>query len=111
MAIPEKVTIFIENDSYVEIVIHDGLDEDTYFNAATVTATLKDRSGTVVTGINGLTLTYVLASNGMYRGIVQESFNPTLGGGYKLELVAIESGVQGKLVLPAEVKVRTGQDE
>lgn len=112
MAIPTKVVLFIENDLYIEIDgLHDGLDAAAYFNTATVTATLKDRDGDVVTGINGLTLSYVAASNGKYRGIVQETFNTTLGGGYKLEIVANQSGTVGKWVIPAEVKIRTGQNE
>lgn len=112
MAIPIKVTLFIQNDMFVEIdELHDGLDALTYFNAATVTATLKDRSGVVVTGVNGIVLNYIAASNGKYRGAIQETFNPTTGGGYKLEIVAVQSGVQGKWVIPAEVKIRTGNNE
>jgi len=112
MAIPLKVILFVDNDMFVEIdQLHDGLDVLTYFNAATVTATLKDRDGVVVTGVNGITLTYVAASNGTYRGAIQETFNPTLGGGYKLEIIAVQSGVQGKWVIPAEVKIRTGNNE
>jgi len=112
MAIPTKVTLFIENDMYVEIdELHDGLDDASYFNAATVTATLKDRDGDIVPEVNAITLSYVVASNGMYRGPIQETFNPTLGGGYKLEIVAVQSGIQGKWVIPAEVKVRTGNNE
>jgi hypothetical protein len=112
LSIPKKVFLFIENDMFVEIdELHDGLDALTYFNAATVTATLKDRDSNVITGVNGITLTYVVASNGKYRGPIQETFNPTLGGGYKLEIVAVQGGVQGKWVIPAEVKIRTGNNE
>lgn len=112
LSIPVKVTLFIENDAFIEIdELHDGLVPATYFNAALVTATLKNRAGTVVDGVDGITLSYIAASNGKYRGAVQESFNPATGGGYKLEIVAIQAGVQGKWVLPAQVKIRTGQDE
>lgn len=110
MAIPTKVILFIENDMYVEIdELHDGLNPTSYFNAATVTATLKDRDGNIVPEVDNITLVYVAASNGKYRGAIQETFEPTLGGGYNLEIVAVQGGVQGKWVIKAEVKIRTGQ--
>lgn len=111
MTIPEEVIIFIENDAFLEIdELHDGLVPASYFNSATVTATLRDSAGAAVTGINGITLSYIAASNGKYRGSIQETFNAPIGGGYKLELVAIQAGVQGKWVIKAKVKIRTGQE-
>jgi len=110
MAIPTKVTLFIENDMYVVIEnLHDGLDDSFYFNTATVTATLKDREGVVVPEVDGITMSYLSATNGNYRGAIEETFSPTLGGGYNLEILAIQGGVQGKWTIKAEVKIRTGQ--
>ena len=112
MSIPTEVILFVDNDLYVEIDgLHDGLTPTSYFNAATVSATLRDSTGTAVTGATNITLNYVPASNGKYIGSIQESFNPPIGSGYKLEITAIQSGIQGKWTIKAKVKIRTGQDE
>lgn len=107
MAIPSKLTLYKLNDQYIQIEgLVDGLNSASFFNAATVTATLKDRSGNIVTGVNAVTLSYVAATNGNYRGAIQETFDPTAGGGYTLYIDAVQSGVVGHWEIKTEVKVR-----
>lgn len=106
MAFPSKVTLYKLNDNYIEIDgLSDGLDPTTYFNAATITATLKDSSGNNVTGATNISLSYVASSNGKYRGTVQETFNPSVGS-YTLHIDASQGGIVGHWEVPASVKIR-----
>ena len=108
MAFPSKVILYKLNDNFIEIDgLADGLDAANYFNAATITATLKDSAGVNVAGIIALPLTYVSASNGKYRGAVQEAFDPPAGGGYSLIIDASQGGVVGRWAVKTDVKVRT----
>jgi hypothetical protein len=107
MAIPEKLTLYQLNDMFIEIDgLADGLDPGTFYNAATVIATLKDRDGVDVPGCIGVTLSYLPASNGNYRGIVDDPFDPPAGGGYTLILDTDQGGIKGHFEIKAEVKVR-----
>lgn len=112
MAVPSKLILYQDNDQYIEI---DGLADEltgSYFNAATVTATLIDTAGLVglagstVTGFP-LTLSYVSASNGNYRGKVLYSVVSVLPlGGYKMFFDAIQGGTQLHIEIPVSVKIR-----
>jgi hypothetical protein len=102
-----KLTFYKINDQYIEIAgLEDGLAPGTFFNAATVVATLKDREGNVVPEVDGIVCSYVALSNGVYRGPVQESFDPTPGGGYQLFVTASQGGVVGNWTNPAVVEIR-----
>lgn len=106
MAVPSRIILYQKNDQFIEIDgLKDGL-AGTFVNNATVTATLKDRSGVVVSEVNNLTLVYVAASNGKYRGLVEDTFNPTRGGGYTLVVEADQAGTKLHLEIPVEVRVR-----
>jgi hypothetical protein len=105
MAIPTEIILYQKNDQYIEIDgIASGLD-GSFMNAATVTATLVDADGAVVGGLEELTLTYVAASDGKYRGQVQETFNPAVGT-YTLIIEADEGGVVGHWEIKCKVKIR-----
>lgn len=102
-----KLTIFQNNDQWIELSgLSDGLEPTTFFNAATVKATLRDSTNSVVSGINELTLTYVPASNGIYRGLVEDSFAAPLGGGYTLQINAIEGTAVGNWFNPVKIEIR-----
>jgi hypothetical protein len=106
MAVPSKLILYKKNDQYVEISgLADGLTA-AYMNAATVTATLKARDGTNVTGLTNITLSYVAASDGVYRGQVAETFDPTAGGGYTLHIDATQGSTTAHLEIPVEIKIR-----
>ena len=113
MTVPTRVTITKLNDDFVEVVglakqirQADGTLQKTYLNAASVTATLKDSTGTPVTGFNGITLVYVAGSNGIYGGQIQETFSPAVGGSYTLHIDASEGGLVMHLEIATTVSVR-----
>lgn len=107
MAVPSKIILYQLNDQFIEI---DGLADSlslAFQNSATVTATLKDRSGAPVTGLTNVTLNYVASSSGIYRGAVPATFNPTKGGGYTLVIDANNNaGAKAHLEIAAEVQIR-----
>jgi hypothetical protein len=115
MSVPIKVVFTRKNDQYVEI---DGLqdptnpDQTVYVNNATVFATLVDQFGNPVAGLNNVELFYLGGSNGDYRGLVEQTFNPKIGVGYTLKISAsapglgIDNEADMLLEIPAEVVVR-----
>lgn len=65
-----------------------------YLNAATVTVTVKDISGDSVTGISWpITMDYVAASNGKYRGTVDKAISVVDGATYFAEITAAEGTI------------------
>lgn len=112
MAVPTKITLYQNNDQFIEVDnLADGL-TGTPFNAATVTATLVDTNGlngakgATVTGFP-LTLTYVAASVGVYRGKVLFTTVATLKvGGYTMKFDALQAGTQMHVELGCTVAVR-----
>lgn len=97
------------NDQFVRITgLKDGLG-GSYENAATVKATLKTKAGLDVPGFVDVTLSYLAASDGIYIGQVQETFDPVKGS-YILFINAAQAGVVGHWELPAKVKVRNTID-
>jgi len=113
MAIPSEVVMFRLNDQFIEI---DGLVDPTTgtaINGATVTATLVDESGAQVPSLTNVALTYIAGSAGNYRGLVEQTFNPSLGSGYTLTIKASAPGqgpdntVDLYLEIPARVAPRT----
>ncbi len=106
MAVPSKLVLYQSNDQYIEIdQLADGI-TGAFVNGATVTVTLKDSAGAIVTGISSLALSYVAASSGKYRGQVEDTFNPTKGGGYILHVNADNGGLKLHLEIPVEIKIR-----
>jgi hypothetical protein len=105
MAFPTEIILYQKNDQYIEIDgIASGLD-GSYMNTATVTATLVDSDGAVVGGIEEMPLAYVAASDGQYRGQIQETFNPAVGT-YTLIVEADQGGIVGHWEIKCKVKVR-----
>lgn len=66
-----------------------------YVNAATVSFTLKDATGSVVSGLSGVSMPYVSASNGRYEGTIPSTATLTLNALYTLEITT----TAGALVL------------
>ena len=108
MAIPSKLTFYKLNDQLLEVSgLHDGLVPTTFFNAATVNATLYDRAGVVAdSALNNLTLSYVTASDGIYRGQIEQTFDPPASGGYSLVINATQGTTVAKWTISSDVKVR-----
>lgn len=92
MAVPIKMVFTRKNDQFIEI---DGLQDPTtgaFVNNATVTATLVDQYGNAVPGCTNVTLNYLATTNGNYRGLVEQTFNPIIGAGYTLQVTATAPG-------------------
>lgn len=69
-------------------------DATRWINNATVTAQIKDQLGVVM--IANITLGYVTASNGLYRGTITKAQAGTLidGTKYLVEMTAVVSGFE-----------------
>lgn len=106
MAILSRITLSKANDQTLTLVGLRDADSNSYLNAATVTATLYDSSGSAVTGLNGITLSYVSSTDGNYKGYVESTFDPSPGVNYTLKVDATEGSVVGHWEIPVTVKVR-----
>ena len=86
--------IQIDNDNYLQVSgLRNGATA-AYVNDATVTATLKDSAGTDVPGQAWpLGLSYVPGSDGVYRGVLQDSLTLTAGDEYKTVITAVGGGL------------------
>lgn len=64
-----------------------------YLNAATVSVTLKDSTGTAVSGESWpKTMAYVSDTNGVYRCALTYALSITAGQRYTAEITAVQSG-------------------
>lgn len=81
--------LLIGNDQTLTL---EGLQDEVtlaYINDATVTATVKDRSGNEVAGQSWpLTLDYVVLSNGTYQGNLEDALVLSRGASYFVEITA-----------------------
>jgi hypothetical protein len=64
-----------------------------YVNSATVTFTLKDASGSVVSSLSGVSMAYVSSSNGRYEGTIPNTAALTLNALYTLEITTTSGGL------------------
>lgn len=66
---------------------------------ATVTATVRNRAGAIVTGLNAVAMTYVAGTTGLlttYRTLAATAaVTPPLGQ-YEAEAIAIRAGITGR---------------
>lgn len=102
------------NDNYLELRnLRKGTDQS-YLNAATVTATLKDLDGNNTTGETWpLTMSYVAASNGRYRAKLPADIDTELleDGEVHIDAVDSGSGLVAHWRVPINFVERTGDDE
>ena len=79
---------------------------DSFLNAATVTAVLKDSGGTPVPGADSITLSYVAGSDGRYDGIREASVALVKDADYSLEITLTEGVLEDFRIIPCIAKDR-----
>jgi hypothetical protein len=86
---PKVDVLFIGNDQSIELTgLQDAISE-AYINDASVTATVKTKEGVAVTGQSWpLTLAYVAASDGNYRGNLEDGLELIEATMYVIEVTA-----------------------
>ncbi len=100
------VTFYRMNDQYVEITGLKDTITDTFVNSATVTATLFNRNGVAMENFTDISLDYVSASDGDYRGFISEAFNAAVGDDYTLVVEVVSGSNNLRAEYDAEVVVR-----
>lgn len=114
MTVPVEVATFRLNDQFIEV---DGLQDSVtlaYYSNGTLSATLIDQNGNPVAGLSNIPLAYISGSQGGYRGLFEQTFNPPLGPGYTLQITGTVPNGQGSdgltdlfMEIPATVLPRT----
>lgn len=99
--------LWVANDNVIELSNLRDLD-NAYVNSATVSLiSLVDRAGAGVTGITlPLTLTYVAASNGKYRGTVQDTASLVDDTTYLAVITVDGGGLQARMSIEAKARTR-----
>lgn len=88
--------LLVQNDQTVEVLGLQDQVSGSYQNAATVTARIKTMAGVDVTGVTWpITLAYVAASSGNYRGTFEAAASLSPGLRYIVEISAAQSGLEG----------------
>jgi len=88
--------IHIGNDTVVTLTGLQNAIDSSYQNSATVTCTIKDGSGSAVSGVTfPVTMDYVAASDGIYRATIDKALAVSEGVTYYVEVTAAEGGVDG----------------
>jgi hypothetical protein len=104
---PKAYVIFEQNDTLLEVKNLQDSSDDTYLNAATVTAVVKDENGVNVTGqVMPITLSYVASSDGIYQGILDSVLDLSDGDCGEVEVTAVEGTLDAFWTLPYRVKSR-----
>jgi hypothetical protein len=107
MAFPSKITLSPLNSQIVKLSGLQNSLTGVYLNSAAVMVTLVDRSGKPVAGCTNLALIYDAGSNGNYQGMIDASFNPPVGEGYTLRVVATQDGNTANWSIAAAISRRT----
>lgn len=85
-------SIYMQSDNVITVSEVKNALTDAYINNATVTCTLKDSAGVNVLGQTWpLTLSYVSASNGVYKGTLEDGLT-LVRGRYYVAHVDIDAG-------------------
>lgn len=85
-----------DNDLFVKGATSDN--GVTYPTDAAVTVTVRNRAGTPVTGLNGVTASYVAGTTGpdtAYKVHIDDLVTPPIGQ-YKAESIATKAGIVGR---------------
>ena len=86
------IALYVGSDNRIELTGLRDPDDDSYVNDATVTALLKDDTDTTTVTSSSITLDYVAASNGNYRGSIPSTVTLVDGTSYYVRITASSSG-------------------
>lgn len=107
MAVISAEIIYIGNDNYVELSSLKNKATDAYINDAAVTATVKDQTGTDVTGQSWpVTMAYVSGSNGTYRGTLEDGLDLEHNDFYTTFFDVVGDGLTGHWEVHTEAQIR-----
>ena len=102
--------LYLDNDMVLQATVSNGL-TSTAINSATVTATVLDATGTAVTLSTGswpVTLSYVSASSGVYRGTLPYHMGVVDGDSLTAHVtIAAGTGLHAEFYTPLVVRKRT----
>jgi hypothetical protein len=103
------VVLYRRNDQYLTLKGLKDFAAGTFVNDAIVAATARNKAGAVITQINGLTLDYVPTSNGDYRKLVEDTFDPPAADAPFTITITIDraGGTHEEITLNLEVETRT----
>jgi hypothetical protein len=100
-------TLYIDNDTTVTLKNLKNSALDTYINDGTVTMTLKDSSGTTVSGMTfPLTMSYVASSNGDYLTTLQGALSLSEDTQYAGEITVVSGSLDAKWTIDFIAKKR-----
>lgn len=104
------MTMFVHNTGALDLIGLKSHVDDTYINDATVTFTVKDKQGHELAGETWpQTMTYVVGSNGNYRGILSADLELIAKQHYTAIIEADGGGERiGHFEVPFKPLVRTG---
>jgi hypothetical protein len=106
-----NMTVFVANTNVLELLGLKSAIEGTFINDATVAVTVKDKTGTNVTGETWpLSMAYVTTSNGNYRAILKDTLPLANGQKYKAHVTA-DGGANRKGSWVFEFKALTRSSE
>lgn len=104
--LPTVLYLYPQNTQVIQITELQDQVSGQFLTQASVMATLYDRRGNPDPVFNNIQLFYVPGTDGTYQGQIPAAFNPSLGGGYKVVLIANQSGIQAEYTIPAIVQLR-----
>ncbi len=102
------LNLYLANDTLLQVEqLRDKSAAGGYLNAATVTATVKDRTGATVSGASAIPLTLVAGSvTGDYEGVIDDSVVLVEDQQYLVVISAVQAGKRAKWTLSAIASVR-----
>lgn len=99
--------LYIGNDRYITLSGLNDAADNSYLNSATVTYAIYEANGTAVSGGTG-TLSYISASNGNYRGIIDAAITATLTAeaAYYIAITATQGNYDGLFRIDCTARIR-----
>ncbi len=96
--------LFVRNDNSVFISGLRNSSDETYVNDAVVTFTVYDDACNQLAGAIGISMSYVSASNGRYRGVLQSTVDLVAGNEYTIVIVSTNYDFRVEMKHMAEVR-------